>query len=200
VKFSIYQLKPAFQRLLMPLVLALQRRAVTPNQVTVFTLLFLCAFSGVLVMNPHQRSLWALFPVLLLLRMALNAIDGMLATVAQQKTPLGALLNEVCDQLADAALYLPFAYVTGIVPELVVLAVVLSGLCEFIGVVALSVGSPRGYAGPMGKSDRALMFSILALLVATAQPVLYSNGLLVLTLLLLLWTLRNRGRAALLNT
>jgi CDP-diacylglycerol---glycerol-3-phosphate 3-phosphatidyltransferase len=199
VKFSIYQLKPAFQRLLMPLVLVLKRRGITPNQVTVFTLLLMLSFSGVLVTFPQQRGVWALLPLMLLLRMALNAIDGLLANAANQKTRLGTLLNEGCDQLADAVLYLPFAYVTGVIPELVVCAVVLSGVCEFIGVAALSIGSPRGFAGPMGKSDRALAFSILALLIATAQPALYGNSLLALIVLLLIWTLGNRGRAALLG-
>jgi CDP-diacylglycerol---glycerol-3-phosphate 3-phosphatidyltransferase len=183
----------------MPLVLRLQRAGVTPNQVTVFTLLVMFGFSGVLMCFPQLRGVWALLPLVLLLRMALNAIDGLLAIVANQKTRVGTLLNELCDQLADAALYLPFAYVTGIIPELVVLTVVLSGVCEFIGVLAQSIGSPRGHAGPMGKSDRALAFSILALLVAGAQPALYGNGILALTLALLIWTLGNRSRSALLG-
>ena len=50
-----------------------------------------------------------LLPAVLFVRMALNAIDGMLAREHGQKSALGAFLNELCDVVSDAALYLPFA-------------------------------------------------------------------------------------------
>ena len=45
------------------------------------------------------------------LRMAFNAIDGMLAREFGQQSALGAFLNELTDVVSDAALYLPFAFV-----------------------------------------------------------------------------------------
>ena len=50
-------------------------------------------------------------PVWLLARMALNAIDGMLAREFHQKSVLGGYLNEIGDVVSDAALYAPFAFV-----------------------------------------------------------------------------------------
>ena len=55
--------------------------------------------------------LFWLLPIWLFLRMALNAIDGMLAREFQQQSALGGYLNEITDVVADAALYLPFAFV-----------------------------------------------------------------------------------------
>lgn len=40
------------------------------------------------------------------LRMAPNAIDGMLAREFGQQSCLGAYLNELCDVVADSALFL----------------------------------------------------------------------------------------------
>lgn len=53
-----------------------------------------------------------LLPIVLFIRMALNALDGMLARECNQQTRLGAILNETGDVISDIALYLPF-YFTG---------------------------------------------------------------------------------------
>lgn len=197
MSFSIYQLKPRFQQLLRPLLAALQRSGVTPNGVTLGAMALSLAYGLALALRPDAAALWCGLPLFLLLRMALNAIDGMLATATGNKTTLGALLNEVCDQVSDAALYLPFALAGGMSPLLVVLAVVAALLAEFCGVLAQAVGAPRGFEGPMGKSDRAFAFGLLALLVAAGAAPAWCNGLLVLVLLLSALTVFNRLRRAL---
>ena len=198
MRLSIYQLKPAFQKLLNAPVQWLKRHQISPNQVTLAALLLSLSYGLLLWRFPAQKLLWAGFPVVLLVRMALNAIDGLLARAAAQQTKLGALLNEISDQLADAALYLPFAYVAGLCPELVVLTVVLASLTEFAGLAALTVGSTRGFSGPMGKSDRAFAFSILAIAVAVGAPSAVGNTVLGIIACLLIWTIRNRVKLALL--
>lgn len=46
---------------------------------------------------PSQPLLYLLLPLWMLLRMALNAVDGMLAREFGQQSRLGAYLNELCD-------------------------------------------------------------------------------------------------------
>ena len=161
---TIYDLKPAFQNLLRPVCRALAGVGVTANQVTLAAFVLSVAVGAVLALNP--TSVWALLsiPIWLFLRMALNAIDGMLAREHDMQSPLGGILNELTDVLADAALYLPFALVPGIPSVLVVVIVVLSIATEMAGVVAVQIGASRRYDGPMGKSDRAFIFGLLALL------------------------------------
>ena len=200
MRLSIYQLKPAFQKLQNAPVQWLKRHQISPNQVTLATLV-LSVFYGVLLWRfSGEKLLWAALPVVLLLRMALNAIDGLLARAAAQQTDLGGLLNEISDQISDAALYLPFAYVSGFYPELVVLTVILAALAEFTGLAALTLGSTRGFAGPMGKSDRAFAFSILAVAVAAGAPAALANIALGGIACLLIWTVRNRFKLALSNS
>lgn len=194
---SIYQLKPQFQQLLKPLLVGLANRHITPNQVTLLATFLSVLYGSALAFFPNDWRLWAGLPAFMLLRMALNAIDGMLATATHQKTRLGAVLNEVCDQISDAALVLPFALVAGLSAPLIVLATVLALLTEFAGVLAVSIGAPRGFEGPMGKSDRAFAFAVLALLIATGSSAIWLNSLTGVILLLLSWTLVNRLQQAL---
>lgn len=48
--------------------------------------------------------------------------------------------------------------------------VVLSAVSEMTGVIAEVVTGERRYDGPMGKSDRALMVSILSILILIGIP------------------------------
>jgi len=195
--YSIYQLKPHFQELLRPSLTALAHAGVTPNQVTIGAMALSIAYSTALIAWPESAVLWYGMPLALLARMALNAIDGMLANATGNTTTLGALLNELCDQISDAALYLPFALAAGTSALLAVIVVIAGLLAEFAGVLAPSIGVTRRFDGPMGKSDRAFAFGLLALLIASGAASAWKNGVLGLVLLLSLLTVFNRLRQAL---
>jgi CDP-diacylglycerol--glycerol-3-phosphate 3-phosphatidyltransferase len=167
---SIYDLKPAFQRLLRPIVRWLARIGATPNQVTIAALLLSVGLGALIAFRPDDRRVLILLAPFLLVRMALNAVDGVLAREHGMKSTLGAFLNELGDVASDAALYLPLALVPGFKPALVVIAVVLSSMSEMAGVVAAQLGASRRYDGPMGKSDRALVFGALGLAVGLGVP------------------------------
>ena len=195
---SIYQLKPRFQNLLRPGVQRLYARGVTANQVTLAAAAVSVLLGALLAWLPQHTWLFALIPLWMLLRMALNAVDGMLAREFGQQSKLGAYLNELSDVVADSALYLPFALLAGVSPTLVVLVVVLAVTSEYAGVLGPMVGASRRYDGPMGKSDRAFCFGVLGAGVASGLlPSSWINGLLAVILLLLLATLVNRVRQGL---
>ncbi len=195
---SIYQLKPRFQNLLRPGVQRLFDRGVTANQVTLAAGIVSLLLGVLLAVFISHVWLFALIPLWMLLRMALNAVDGMLAREFGQQSKLGAYLNELSDVVADSALYLPFALLAGVSPTLVVLVVVLAVISEYAGVLGPMVGASRRYDGPMGKSDRAFCFGVLGAGVASGLlPSSWINGLLAVILLLLLATLVNRVRQGL---
>jgi CDP-diacylglycerol--glycerol-3-phosphate 3-phosphatidyltransferase len=195
---SIYDLKPAFQNLLRPIVASLARTGVTANQVTVAALLLSVATGLLIATDPRSHALLLLVPLVLFVRMALNAIDGMLAREHGMKSPLGAVLNELGDVLADAALYLPFALVPGFDARLVAGIVVLAVISEMAGVVAVQIGATRRYDGPLGKSDRAFAFGLLALLAGLGiRAGSWTSWVLSFLLALAALTVCNRVRAAL---
>ncbi|HSB53719.1 MAG TPA: CDP-alcohol phosphatidyltransferase family protein [Gemmatimonadales bacterium] len=195
---SIYDLKPKFQALLRPVVGSLAGAGVTANQVTVAAALLSLATGGAIARWPGSPRVLLLVPLVLFVRMALNAIDGMLAREHNQKSRLGAVLNELGDVVADSALYLPLALVAGIDARLVVAAVVIAVIAEMTGVVAIQIGAARRYDGPMGKSDRAFWFGLLTLLLGLGvAPGWWSLALVSLIALLGLVTIFNRARRAL---
>jgi CDP-diacylglycerol--glycerol-3-phosphate 3-phosphatidyltransferase len=195
---SIYQLKPAFQGLLRPLVRLLARKGVTANQVTLLAAGLSVVLGISLAIWPAHLLVWLLLPVLLFVRMALNAIDGMLAREHDMKSPLGAFLNELGDVISDVALYLPFAVLPGVSAWLAISAVIAAILTEFTGVVALQAGSSRRYDGPLGKSDRAAVYGAMGLALGLGvTPGLWITIVLAVVLSFSLLTVLNRLRQAL---
>jgi CDP-diacylglycerol--glycerol-3-phosphate 3-phosphatidyltransferase len=195
---TVYDLKPAFQRLLRPLVGVLARAGVTANQVTLAAVALSAAGGAAIALVPAARWPLLVLPAVLVARMALNAIDGMLAREHAQASRLGAVLNELGDVASDALLYLPLALVPGIHAGWLVAAVVVSLWTEMAGVVAVQVGAARRYDGPLGKSDRAAVFGLLGLLLGLgARTGWWLDALLAALVLLALATVINRARRAL---
>ena len=195
---TVYDLKPRFQGLLRPLTRGLAAHGVTANQVTVGAMVLSAIAGGMLALFPH--SAWPLLavPLVLFIRMALNAIDGLLAREHRQQSRLGAVLNELGDVVSDAALYLPFALLPGVPAGLVTLLVLAGVLVEMTGVVATQIGASRRYDGPLGKSDRAVLFGAIALLIGLGvAPGQWLHWLLGLALALSILTIFKRARMAL---
>ena len=192
---TLYALKPRFLALLRPLAAALARRGVTANQVTLAAAFGSVAIGGLAAGFADLRWPFLLIPLWMPLRMGLNALDGLMAREHGQKSPLGAYLNELLDLVADAALVLPFALVAPFDPLGVGLIVLLALLSEVAGILGPLVGSSRRYDGPLGKSDRALVFGGLALAVGLlpALPA-WSAWLMPALALLLCLTILNRIR------
>ena len=194
---SIYDLKPKFQSLLRPMVNALAQSSVTANQVTIAALL-LSLTAGDLIARTHGGRMLLLLPAVLFVRMALNAMDGMLAREHNQRTALGAILNELGDAIADVGLYLPLAAVPEFDPWLVIVVVILSVLTEMTGVIGVQIGASRRYDGPLGKSDRAFLFGLMGLLLGLRVHIGRAiPAVLFAMILLLVMTIFNRARRAL---
>lgn len=194
---TLYQIKPMFQALLRPLMFWLNRRHVTANHVTL-TAMFLSLLTGAVLISLPYPQWFILLPFVLFVRMALNALDGMLARECHQKSRTGAILNETGDIISDIALYLPFLFLPDSHVVLVILMLFCAVMTEFCGVLAQTINGVRSYAGPLGKSDRALLFGSWGLALAVwPQLVQWNNALWGIVTVLLIWTVINRCRSAL---
>ena len=161
--FSVYKLKPVFQKLLQPILDALYKIGVTANQLTISAIILSCLM-GFGFLRFHTLYLGILIiPFGLLLRMALNALDGMMARQYDMQSQLGEILNEIGDVVSDIAIIFPFVILPGINPVIIILFGVLAILNEFAGILSKAIGKERRYDGPMGKSDRALIIGIFCL-------------------------------------
>ncbi|WP_223606447.1 CDP-alcohol phosphatidyltransferase family protein [Chryseobacterium sp. OSA05B] len=162
---SVYKLKPKFQQLLTPVLLFLHKHNITANQITVSSIL-LSVMIGVLFWNADLSKWFFLsLPIGLLLRMALNALDGMMARKFNQTSRLGEVLNEVGDIVSDVIIFFPLLKFQPESVYLIVIFIVLGIINEFAGLIGKVIGKQRRYDGPMGKSDRALILGIYGLAV-----------------------------------
>jgi CDP-diacylglycerol--glycerol-3-phosphate 3-phosphatidyltransferase len=194
---TLYALKPAFQALLRPLAGRLARAGVTANAVTLGALALSLAAGGAIALWPASAWPFLALPLVLLVRLALNALDGLMAREHGQASRLGAVFNEAGDMIADLALYLPFARVPGVEPGIAVAAAAGAVATELAGLAAQSAGGARRYDGPMGKSYRALVYGAVALALGLGTPgQLWVNVVLAAVLLLELVTVFRRVRRA----
>lgn len=190
---TIYALKSRFQAVLRPIARGLYTVGATANQVTLLACAISMSLAVLLIRGP--RVSFAIVPVWMFVRMALNAIDGMMAREFGQKSQLGAYLNELTDVISDAALYLPFAFVQPFDWKSVGAVILGSTLSEMAGVVAVMTGASRRYDGPMGKSDRAFVFSLLAIWIVLQSPLPpWANWVMWMIAVLAAVTIANRVR------
>ena len=161
---STYKIKPAFQKLLMPLLGLLRKCGFTPNLLTILAIvLSLCL--GYVFSEANTNESYYLYVALgLLFRMMLNALDGMMARIYNLQSTTGEILNEVGDIVSDVAIFYPLLLIEELDFGLAFGFIILSIINEFSGVLAKSISGERRYDGPMGKSDRASLIGILCLL------------------------------------
>ncbi|MGN7773927.1 CDP-alcohol phosphatidyltransferase family protein [Phyllobacterium sp. 22552] len=195
---TLYSIKPAFQNLLRPLVGRLVAIGATANQVTVAATLISVATGVVIALFPDNTLLFWLLPLVLFVRMALNAIDGMMAREFGQASKLGAYLNEIGDIVSDVALILPFTLVWPFESVEVVAFAITAIIAEYAGVLGVMTGGGRAYDGPFGKSDRALALGIIAALIGSGLDLPSWFGWVFPAMALLsVFTMINRIRAGL---
>ncbi|MBA1397317.1 hypothetical protein BBD66_11785 [Mammaliicoccus sciuri] len=162
---SMYEIKPKFQQLLMPIVDWMRKIGMTPNQVTILALL-LSIITGIILSIFHDNKwIFILMPIVMFVRMALNAIDGVMAKKYQMKSHLGLLLNELGDVISDLFLFIPFVFIAEDYGIGIMLFISLSIISEMAGVTVQVIGSSRRYDGPMGKSDRAFIVGFISFLI-----------------------------------
>lgn len=168
---TLYDLKPAFQGMLRPLADRLAVAGATANQVTIAAAVMSVAAAALVALSPGNPVLWLLTPIVLFLRMALNAVDGMLAREHGQASTFGMYLNELCDIVSDLALILAFAAIP-LFPTWGVVAFAITAIvAEFAGVLGIPAGIGRNYAGPFGKSDRAFALGLVAVMLVIKLPI-----------------------------
>lgn len=156
--------------MLMPLVNLLHKNHVTPNQVTISACLLSILIGVLFYFNYESSWIYAVIPVFMFVRMAMNAIDGVLAKKFSLQSRLGKFLNELTDVFSDTALFIPFLLLTQTFPASVIIFISLSIISEMAGVLSEVNSGERRYDGPMGKSDRAFLIGAVSVLLLFNVP------------------------------
>jgi CDP-diacylglycerol--glycerol-3-phosphate 3-phosphatidyltransferase len=168
---SIYKIKPQFQALLRPILEQMHKKGIQPNTITWMAIL-LSVFCGIFCwMHPILISL-IILPIALFIRMALNALDGMMARTYQLQSKGGEMLNEIGDVFSDFVMFAPLYWLFQAELYSFITFLFLSILNEFAGIMGKIVSGTRRYDGPMGKSDRALIIGLASIILFCSVRVL----------------------------
>jgi CDP-diacylglycerol--glycerol-3-phosphate 3-phosphatidyltransferase len=151
---DLYATKGAVNARLVPLVDRLASAGVTPDQVTVAAVPVALVAAGCLLASPAVPALYLVVPLLVMVRIVLNLIDGNMARRTGSIHPRGELYNEVGDRLADIAFLAPVAFLPGASPHLVLLGVLMGVMASYIGITAKAAGGERIYRGVLSKPGR----------------------------------------------
>ncbi len=172
----------------MPLCRKIVATGIKASHVTVAAMILSVMMGLALWFSHLSVPALAALPVFLFIRMALNAIDGMMANSFDQKSNPGMILNETGDIISDSAIILPFMLLSPQAPFFILPIIFLAITTEFVGIIGPMMGAKRRYDGPMGKSDRAFAFGFLALILiffpAAKEFVVYFFALIIVLLLL----------------
>jgi CDP-diacylglycerol--glycerol-3-phosphate 3-phosphatidyltransferase len=136
-----------------------------------------------------------LVPVVVLVRTALNALDGLVAKRTGLARPWGEVLNEFSDRLSDVAILGGLALAPPTLPLLGAAAIIGTLLTSYLAILSKAAGGRRQYAGPMGKADRMLLLGLAAFVGLVVPLSITYNVFLGLVLAGLAVTLVARARA-----
>jgi len=144
----------------------LAARSVTPNQISLLSIVFAAIGSYSLI--AAESSVWLVLTALCVqLRLLANMLDGLVAVEAGKATATGVLYNEVPDRIADTLFLLALGafcdlFWLGCLAALVAIAT------AYIRLLGGSLGLPQSFRGPMAKQHR--MFALtLGLLLQAAE-------------------------------
>lgn len=156
----------------------LARAHVTPNQVSVASLVF-AALAAVAFRNAgvgeSSPAGWLVVAVAgIQLRLLCNLLDGMLAIEGGLKSRTGDLYNELPDRAADILILAGAGLAIQSLPwglALGVAAAMLAVLTAYVRLLGGSLGLVQDFTGPMAKQHRMFTLSLGALLAAIEYSV-----------------------------
>ncbi|MBC7115295.1 MAG: archaetidylinositol phosphate synthase [Archaeoglobi archaeon] len=147
------------ERLCDPFVSYLDKRGVTPDTISYFSLLF-----AVLAFLSYLTSSLLVAAFCVGLNGFLDLADGNLARRRKMQSPRGDFIDHVIDRYSDL-LILTGIIAGGFVSEMWgILAIIGTLMTSYIGTQAQAVGLRRIYSGVMGRADRMALLTAATLL------------------------------------
>jgi phosphatidylglycerophosphate synthase len=151
---------------------ALLRTSVTPNQISVASIVFAGIGAAALVYALLHPLLYLVAIAGIQLRLLCNLLDGMVAVEGGRGSPVGALYNEVPDRVADTMLLVALGHAAG--SQWIGWACALAAaLTAYIRVFGGALGQAQDFRGPMAKQHRMALLTgacALALVEAFVWP------------------------------
>jgi phosphatidylglycerophosphate synthase len=143
---------------------ALARSAISPNQISVASVVFAAIGAALLVWWPNAPGL-LLCALCIQLRLVCNLLDGMVAMEGGKASAVGKIYNEFPDRVADSLLIVALGYACG-EAWLGWLGALLAALTAYVRVFGGALGFAQDFRGPLAKQQRMAVLTIACLLAA----------------------------------
>jgi phosphatidylglycerophosphate synthase len=152
---------------------ALVRTSVTPNQISVASVVFAAAGAAALTFSAAP---WALLvcAACVQVRLLCNLLDGMVAVEGGKGSAVGGLYNEIPDRIADAALLVAAGYAAQ-VPWLGWCGALLAVTTAYLRALGGALGLPQDFRGPMAKQQRMAVLTVACVLGAAEGLIWHSH-------------------------
>lgn len=146
----------------------LSKKNVTPNQISLMSIVFAVAGYGVMLTYHFSPISYLLLIAAATIQMRLlcNLFDGMVAIEGGKKTPAGELYNDVPDRIADPLFIIAAGFATESVfgMPLAWSSAIVAVLTAYVRVLGVAMGTPADFRGPMAKQHRMALLTVTYLL------------------------------------
>ncbi|MET0526767.1 MAG: CDP-alcohol phosphatidyltransferase family protein [Microvirga sp.] len=147
---------------------ALLKTSVTPNQISVVSILFAALGAAALVYAPVHPLFYLVAVAGIQLRLLCNLLDGMVAVEGGRGSPVGVLYNEIPDRIADTMLLVALGYAAASL-WIGWACALAAALTAYIRLFGGALGQAQDFRGPMAKQHRMALLTgacVLALVEA----------------------------------
>jgi phosphatidylglycerophosphate synthase len=190
-------LKSRGNALVQAFVQALLKTNITPNQISVLSILFASLGAYMLLLAPKSAWLFLVTALCVQLRLLCNLLDGMVAVEGGRGSPVGSLYNEIPDRIADSLFIVAWGYACGF-GALGWATALAAAVTAYIRVLGGSLGQKQDFRGPMAKQHRMAALTIVCLLAFIENMIRGQNAILEIGLWITLfgsiWTCIERTR------
>lgn len=137
---------------------ALTASGITPNAISVASVVFAALGSTALLFSPGIVGLVAA-AACVQLRLLCNMLDGMVAIEGGRQTATGVLYNEIPDRIADSLLIVALGVAAG-AAWLGWLGALGAAVTAYIRVLGGSLGLAQDFRGPLAKPQRMFVMTV----------------------------------------
>lgn len=146
----------------------LSQTSITPNQISLLSVVFAAlAAIGLWCLARNASVGWFLVVAIgIQLRLICNLLDGMVAVEGGKSTQSGELFNDIPDRIADPLILVSAGYATQLLwgIELGWAAGLLAVMTAYVRTLAVSIGAPADFRGPMAKQQRMAVLTVACVL------------------------------------
>lgn len=152
----------------------LANRGVSPNTISVSTILFALIGTSLMIASVHiEQSILTsaclvLAAIMVQLRLIGNLLDGMVAERSNANSVVGRIYNEAPDRVSDILFILGFGYLanTQLTFAFGAIAACMAVLTAYVRMLAHEVGTAQPFLGPMAKPQRMALLTVSLILLA----------------------------------